>query len=172
MFCCPVCYVWRGRFSFCFALGQIQPGDKISSQSLGLPLRRQRLSLEQRALSEPGGGSPVSGGKTRRWVQRCSRTSAGNQSCAGAETQSRAGVPAPRSPELCVPADQVVSLPAGWKRREPARVQLSVQFNNPHRTRSTGAGGAASGSTLDSPDIISSSSGLALQDWASSHKKS
>lgn len=48
-----------GKFSFCFALGQIQPGDKISSQRLafGIASVKERLSLGQRALSEAGGVS-------------------------------------------------------------------------------------------------------------------
>lgn len=70
-----------------------------------------------------------------------------------------------------MPGDRVVLLPAGCKCRETAGVQLSVQFNKSHRTRSAGAGSAAAGSSLDSLGIISSSSRTALQDWASSHKK-
>lgn len=70
-------------------------------------------------------GFPVNRGKTRSRVQRCSCASAGNQSCAestGAKMQSHAGVRAPCSPELCVPGDQVVLLPAGCKCRKLARV--------------------------------------------------
>lgn len=72
-----------GEFSFCFALGQIQPRDKISSQSLEFGAVSVKTEAKSGALCfvRTKRGFPVNRVKTRSRVQRCSRPSAGNQSC-------------------------------------------------------------------------------------------
>lgn len=126
--CFVVLSVMLGEeFSFCFALGQIQPRDKISSPSLEFGIASVKAEAEsgEMCFVRTRRGFPVNGRKARIRVQRCSHASAENQSCAestGAKMQSHAGVPALCSPALCVPGDQVVLPPAGCKCRKPAWV--------------------------------------------------
>lgn len=87
----------------------------------------------------------------------------------GAKMQNHAGVPAPRSSacwEIRLYCSQQGVNAESW-------IGFSFLCNliSPAELGVLGLGGAGSGSSLDSPDIISLSSGLALQDWASSHKK-
>lgn len=67
-----------GEFSFWFALGQIQPRDKISSQSLEFGITSAKAEAESGAICfvRTRRGFPVNRGKTRSRVQSCSRASA------------------------------------------------------------------------------------------------
>lgn len=83
--CFVVLSVMLGEeFSFCFALGQIQPRDKISSPSLEFGIASVKAEAEsgEMCFVRTRRGFPVNRRKARIRVQRCSHASAENQSCA------------------------------------------------------------------------------------------
>lgn len=89
--------MFGGEFSFCFALGQIPCGDKVSSRSLEFGIVSVKAeAVWGKVLCQNQEGFPCEQRERRSRVQRGSHASAGNECCAestGDKVPSPAGVP-------------------------------------------------------------------------------